>query len=247
MKKTILTSLAFITIVMSATAQNWNSKKYRGNGNIVTKERSISDFKKLKVSGSFDVVLTSSSRTNNLSIRTDENLMEHIITEIKEGALIIKKKKYANLKPSNHKNIKIEVSVRPLEYVSLSGSGSIKSDETIKTNSIDTKLAGSGRIELDINSSRSSAKLSGSGHVVLSGSSESIEVDLAGSGSIKARELNTKNSDLSISGSGQIEIQVSKELKARVAGSGSIRYKANSSIKIDSKVSGSGSVRELRN
>ncbi len=265
MKKIILTSLALIAITLNATAQNWGSKKARGNGEIVTKERAVSDFSKLKVSGSFDVVITS-DRTNNISINTDENLMEYIVTEVKEGALIIKTKKYYNLRPSNHRNIKVEVPMKALELAALSGSGSIKSDETIKTESIDTKMsgsgkvnlkidadgdvsasvAGSGKIELDVDADGTRASLSGSGRVTLSGSSKSFKVSLAGSGSIKARELAAETSDISLSGSGRIEVQVSEALKARVAGSGSVGYMAHSSTKVDSKVSGSGSVRELK-
>ena len=84
------------------------SKKARGNGSIVTEDRSIDEFSKLKVSGSFRVVLTS-DRTKELSIKTDENLMDYIITEVKDGSLIIKMKNNYYLKPSNHKAIAVEV------------------------------------------------------------------------------------------------------------------------------------------
>ena len=64
----------------------------KGNGFLVTKERSIEHFDALKVSGSFNVEMTS-SRKNQLSIYNDENLIEDIITEVKDGTLIIRTKK----------------------------------------------------------------------------------------------------------------------------------------------------------
>tara|TARA_B110000037_G_C17001263_1_gene457324 strand:+ start:312 stop:593 length:282 start_codon:yes stop_codon:yes gene_type:complete len=84
------------------------SKKARGNGSIVTEDRTVDEFSRLKVSGSFRVVLTS-DRTKELSIKTDENLMDYIITEVKDGSLIIKMKNNYYLKPSNHKAIAVEV------------------------------------------------------------------------------------------------------------------------------------------
>ena len=107
MKNLILT-LALLVSVSTVSAQNWGSKKARGNGSIVTEDRSIDEFSKLKVSGSFRVVLTS-DRTKELSIKTDENLMDYIITEVKDGSLIIKMKNNYYLKPSNHKAIAVEV------------------------------------------------------------------------------------------------------------------------------------------
>ena len=84
------------------------SKKARGNGSIVTEDRTVDEFSRLKVSGSFRVVLTS-DRTKELSIKTDKNLMGYIITEVKDGSLVIKMKNNYYLKPSNHKAIAVEV------------------------------------------------------------------------------------------------------------------------------------------
>lgn len=89
MKQLTYTLSALILFIsLSACAQN----KRKGNGSLVTKERSIEHFDALKVSGSFNVEMTS-SRKNQLSIYYDENLIEDIITEVKDGTLIIRTKK----------------------------------------------------------------------------------------------------------------------------------------------------------
>jgi len=89
MKQLTYTLSALILFIsLSACAQN----KRKGNGSLVTKERSIEHFDALKVSGSFNVEMTS-SRKNQLSVYNDENLIEDIITEVKDGTLIIRTKK----------------------------------------------------------------------------------------------------------------------------------------------------------
>ena len=244
MKKFALT-IALILTVSTLFAQRWNSKKALGNGKIISKERTIPDFDALKVAGNFKVKI-SSEQSEKLSINTDENLMEYIITEVEDGTLKIRMKKNYYLKPSNHRAISIKVPMKALRLVTLSGSGSIHSDKPIRSRSINTKMAGSGKISLNVETQEMSANLSGSGRIELQGSSEEFEAKLAGSGSIRARAMEVNGGDFSLSGSGRMIVNVSGRLKAQVSGSGSIRYEAKPSTRVVSKVVGSGSIREIK-
>ena len=223
MKNLILT-LALLVSVSTVSAQNWGSKKARGNGSIVTEDRSIDEFSKLKVSGSFRVVLTS-DRTKELSIKTDENLMDYIITEVKDGSLLIKMKKNYNLKPSNHKAIAVQVPLNSLREIALSGSGSIRSEEQIKTDQLIMKMSGSGKIIVGL-------------------TADDIEAVLLGS--VKAKELKTEEGEFTVSESGRIETNVTEKIIAKVSGSGSIRYIGSPNLSRKTKVSGSGSIREIK-
>lgn len=245
MKKLALT-IAVIISVSVLFAQHWNSKKTLGNGKIISKELAIPDFDALKVAGNFKVKITT-ERSGELSINTDENLMEFIISEVEDGTLKIRMKKNYYLKPSNHKAVSIEIPMQALQLIALSGSGSIHSDEPIRSKSINTKMAGSGKINLNVETQEMSANLSGSGRIELQGSSQEFEAKLAGSGSIWARTMKVNDSNLALSGSGRMIVNVSDRLKAQVSGSGSIRYEAKPSTEIVSKVTGSGSIKEIRN
>ena len=87
-----------------------------------------------------------SSLKNQLNIYTDENLIEDIVTEVKDGTLIIHYKKDSNFKTSNWKSIKIKIPLVALKNGKLSGSGKILSQEIVQSNHIKTSLAGSGKI-----------------------------------------------------------------------------------------------------
>ena len=54
--KTIASVIAFLIISTTINAQFFN-KKINGNGDIITKTRSVGDYDKIGVSGSFDVKL----------------------------------------------------------------------------------------------------------------------------------------------------------------------------------------------
>ena len=231
-------SALILFISLSACAQN----KRKGNGSLITKERSIENFDALKVAGSFNVELTSSKK-NQLSINTDENLIEDIITEVKNGTLIIRTKKNSYLKTSNRKSIKIKVPLVALKSAKLSGSGKIHSQETVESNRLNTSLSGSGKIVLSVATQQLNSQLSGSGKIQLKGEAQQVAAKLSGSGSIRLQEVKAKDAEATLAGSGSIYLSCSNDLDATVAGSGRIRYFGEPAGKIYTKVAGSGSIR----
>lgn len=239
MRKLIMLALVF-AIIPSANAQ-W--KKVKGNGNVVTIERSTDDYDKIAVAGWFDVELVSGTE-GQLTIRGEENLLEYIKTEVKDDKLVIKVKNGINLRPSSWGNdggIKVTVPVEEVESVSLSGSGDIVSSTVLKANNFSTRVSGSGDISLEVEAQTVEATLSGSGDINLSGNTGDFEVRVSGSGDVKAYELSANNVEASISGSADVKVTANEKLVARVSGSGDIYYRGDPK-KIDSKASGSGEI-----
>ena len=239
MKKLITLTLALLAIV----AVNAQWKKVKGNGNFVTIDRSTADYDQIAVAGWFDVELVEGTE-GQLKIRGEENLLEYIKTEVKDDKLVIKVKNGINLKPSNWSKdggIHVTVPVEEVESVTLSGSGDVVSNMTLKANKFSTAVSGSGDVSLNIEAETVEASLSGSGDINLSGQAGSFEVRVSGSGDIKAFELNANNVEATISGSADVQVTANEMLVARVSGSGDIRYRGNPK-KIDSKASGSGEI-----
>ncbi|MEN8789125.1 MAG: head GIN domain-containing protein [Flavobacteriaceae bacterium] len=239
MKKFITLTLAFATFA-TVNAQ-W--KKVKGNGNVVTIERSTADYDEIAVAGWFDVELVDGAE-GKLQIRGEENLLEYIKTEVKDNKLVIKVKKGVNLKPSSWGNgggILVTVPVKDISSVSLSGSGDVVSKTVIKADNFETRLSGSGDLSLEVEADNVVASLSGSGDVDLSGSAGSFTVKVSGSGDVKAYELSANTVEATISGSADVKVTANEMLYARVSGSGDIQYRGNPT-KIDSKASGSGDI-----
>ena len=239
MKKIITLTLALFAI--GAINAQW--KKVKGNGKVVTIERSTADYDRIAVAGWFDVKLVEGSE-GELKIRGEENLLEYIKTEVKDDKLVIKVKNGVNLRPSSWGSdggIHVTVPVEEVESVSLSGSGDVVSDMTLKSDKFSTNLSGSGDVSLQIEAETVEASLSGSGDINLSGQAGSLEVRVSGSGDIKAYELSANNVDVHISGSADVRVTANEMLVARVSGSGDIHYRGDPK-KIDSKASGSGEI-----
>ena len=228
--------------MVTVTNAQWG-KKIKGNGNIVTIERSTDNYDAISVSGWFDVMLVDGTE-GKLSIEGEENLLEYIKTEVKDGKLVIKVKKGYNLQPSSWKKegvIKVTVPVESLSALSLSGSGDIVGKKTISASEFSTSMSGSGDITLDLECKTITASMSGSGDINLSGTTEVFEAQISGSGDIRAYDLIADNVDARVSGSADIKVTANEMLTARVSGSGDIHYKGDPK-KIDSKSSGSGDI-----
>jgi len=225
----------------STSCAQWG-KSIKGNGNMTTVTRTTSDYDGVKCAGSFDYVLVEGTE-GNITIEGEENLIEYIVTEIKNGALVVKVKNDVNLKTSRNKPIKITIPFKEIENVSLAGSGDLWNDNVLASDNLDISLTGSGDIILNIKASKTKASITGSGDVTLKGTSNKLEASVTGSGDFYGFDLEVNDTDVSVTGSGDAKVVCNENLKARVTGSGDIMYKGNPKTE-DTKVAGSGSIKK---
>ncbi|MCL5247421.1 DUF2807 domain-containing protein [Cellulophaga sp. 20_2_10] len=237
MKKIITLSLA-LTLAITANAQ-WG-KRVKGNGTITTTTRSVGDYEAISLAGFFDVELVN-GKEGSITLKGDENILEHIKTEVKNGKLVIKAEKGMNLTPSRNSKLLITVPVEHINEVTVSGSGDIVGKTTLVSNSFETSISGSGDINLKVEAKELKASMSGSGDINLSGSATDFTIRVSGSGDISAYDLQADYVKALVSGSADIKVTAKETLDARVSGSGDIRYRGNPK-KIESKTSGSGGI-----
>nr|WP_321222699.1 head GIN domain-containing protein [uncultured Psychroserpens sp.] len=238
MKKSIL----LITVLLSFTISHaqWGKKKIKGNGNVTTINRTTSNYDAVHCAGSFDYILVAGTE-GEITIEGESNLLEYIVTEVKDGALIVKTQKGKNLSPSHNKTITITISFKDIDEVSLSGSGDLWNEDLITSNNFNASLSGSGDIILNIKSSTTTGKVAGSGDLTLKGSTTNLKASVTGSGDFHGFELKSTNTDVAVTGSGDAKVVCNGNFKARVTGSGDIEYRGNPTNE-DSKVTGSGSI-----
>jgi hypothetical protein len=240
MKTTILTFVTLLFINISH-AQWWgNGEKIKGNGKVTTITRTTSDYDGISCAGSFDYILVSGTE-GKITIEGEENLLQYVVTEVKDNKLVIKTEKNINLKPSLNKTIKVTIPFKDIDNVSLAGSGDLTNTDTIKATDLKVSLASSGDIVLTVETNNVKGSLAGSGDLTLKGNTNNLEANIAGSGDFHGFNLQANNTEVSVAGSGDAKVVSNESLKARVSGSGDIEYKGNPKTE-DSKVAGSGSI-----
>ena len=230
-------------LVIALTLLSYNTsfaqfKKVKGNGNITTKTHTTSDYHKVAVVGSMDVILEKGTE-GTIRVTTDENIHEYVTIESNKGVLKIKIKNYVNIK--SKKSIHITVPFKSLDNVSLDGSGSVLTNDQIKSDQFEAEIGGSGEMNLDIDVNRVNAKVNGSASLKIIGTATDLEIKVIGSGDFDGGSLIAQNVEANVIGSGNALVVAKSSIKARVYGSGDIKYLGNPST-IDNKVLGSGDI-----
>ena len=240
MKKIFLVLLS-ISAISSISGQV--GKRIKGNGNKITEQRSVGSYDGIGIAGWFDVELVNGSE-GALTLRGDDNLLEHLETVVKNGTLYIRPEKGYNLQSGswNSGGITITVPVKTINEISLSGSGSITGKTKITSDFFKINVSGSGESALDLAVEEIKVTLSGSGDITLKGDAKRLDLQVSGSGDVRAYDLQAQNADAIISGSADIFLTATTSLTVRVTGSGDVHYRGNPT-KIDSKTIGSGNVR----
>ncbi|MBU2930008.1 head GIN domain-containing protein [Winogradskyella psychrotolerans] len=233
-----ITTVLFLLSTTLVSAQWGKSKKIKGDGNITTTTISTTDYDAISTAGSMDFRLVKGNE-GDISIKGDSNLMPYIVAEVNDHTLIVKIKKGYNLKPTQ--TIVITIPYESINAVSLAGSGDVENSGVIKANHFKVALAGSGDMDLQIDSQSTESTIAGSGDIELKGNTTNLKTTIAGSGDFDGDDLDSTNVDATISGSGDISVHCNGELKVRISGSGDVKYSGKPTYK-DTKISGSGSV-----
>ena len=231
--------LSIIIIVILFT--NCNFKHVKGSGVLATETRTINSAEKIKSQGSFDVEITPGKETS-LKIEGDDNLIKHIITENKDGFLVIKMEDNINYSTDN--KLVVYITTPYIQLVSVAGSGNIITKGKFSgSDQLKVSLSGSGDADLEVNTPKVEASIAGSGNIKVEGETQDVVVRIAGSGNFNGEDLKAENADAHIAGSGDIKVFAATKLDVHIAGSGTVYYKGNAAV--TQKITGSGEVKKL--
>ncbi|WP_299533462.1 head GIN domain-containing protein [Ulvibacterium sp.] len=236
--KNVITLIALIVCITITHAQR--GKKIKGNGHVVTVERTTDTYNGISASGFYDIQLID-GKEGELTLKGEENILDNIETEVRRGTLHIKSRDNKQLIPSRGEGVFITVSVDEIDKIRLSGSGDFIGTKTLRTDDMDIQVSGAKHIDLTIDAANITVATSGSSDIDLKGNSEELRIRSSGSSNVRAYELVVDEATLELSGSSDVEVTVNESLTSRVSGSGNIQYRGNPS-KVLNQISGSGSV-----
>lgn len=236
-KRSILVMLLFaamFTVTACAT------RIIRGSGNVIIETRQVSNFDRIDLSGSGEVIVTQGG-SESLSIETDDNVMKHVKAVVEGGTLKLGFEDGFNIISTSR--LVFYVGVDDLSSLNISGSGDIESD-MILTDRLEVSVSGSGDVQIgELSAGSVNAWISGSGEIELIGEAASQDVSISGSGKYLTGDLCSKSVKVSISGSGDATVCATETLDSNSSGSGSVYYYGRPSI--NSVSSGSGNISNL--
>lgn len=212
----------------------------KGNGEIASVSRNVSNFKSVNAGGTFNVYLIQGDGYE-VTISGDENLLQYVETKVVNGVLRIRRKNDINLRPTEE--MKLYIKAPQFAEISLAGSGKIVAETNLTSDDkIKFRIAGSGDLLMkEINAPQVTVNIAGSGKAEATGATRDIDIDVAGSGDVVMKDLKAENAKVKIAGSGNVWLFASMKLDVRLAGGGDIHYYGNPTD-IKSKLAGSGNL-----
>ena len=187
----------------------------RGNGHMVTQEEKLEPFINVDASGAFRIEWHSGPPA--ISVTIDENLMQYVEREVKDGVLHIRTTR--NIRPRH--SIKVVLTSNALEGASFRGATELTAHQ--------------------LTGSRFYLETSGASKATLDGAVDELIANITGAADLRAESLQTKTAKVSVTGAGDARIAVSDDLKVSITGAGKVEYIGDPHI--ERKITGAGTIR----
>ena len=183
--------------------KNMGNAQVKGNGNLASEMRKLSNFKAIEITIGYDKILVNCGEEPSLQISGDENILPLITTIISKGVLTIESDSTFETKADSE----IIINVKSLKEFTFDGVG-----ETVIQN---------------VNSEKFTCNINGVGSCDLNGKVKSFNISVNGVGSVNARQLIADDVVANLNGVGSVKLYAKNSLNASVNGIGGLTYFGN--------------------
>lgn len=190
----------------------------KGSGTLKSEKRNVSGFSKIDAGGAVELEIAA-GKDFDVSVETDDNLLEHVKTEVSGDTLKI----YSKGKISPAKGVKFKISMPEIKDLDVSGA-STADVSNVKTDSLRVVA-------------------SGASNVKIGGDVKSFDSEASGASDIDAEGLRAENAVVEASGASSLTVAATNELKADASGASSVYY-AGEPKNIVQNASGASSVKK---
>ncbi|WP_276167290.1 head GIN domain-containing protein [Zobellia alginiliquefaciens] len=205
----------------------------KGNGTVVTDTREVTDqFTEVSASEGLSVYVTQSNEFN-IKVEADENIIDLIATDIKNGKLRI----HATKNIGNATK-KIFVSLPVISDLSASSGSQLKVENTIESDYLELDGSSGAQIYAEVVANAIEIDASSGAHLTISGKTNRADVGASSGGNINAKNLSTKTCTADASSGGNVKIEVSETLVADASSGGHVAYSGAAEVQTKKSVSG---------
>lgn len=187
--------------VLYSVASTASMAYERDGSDRVTEARDISGFTRIQVRGAIELELTA-GKDHSISIRTREDRMEDVITELDGDTLVIDMEDGRRNSWWDNADVDVTITMPMLAELEVLGAvdGEIYAVE-------------SDELEIDVR---------GAADVEIEGTCGTLTLDVKGAGDIDADDLKCANVEVDVKGAGSASVFASDSIDARVSGVASI-------------------------
>ncbi|MFZ4635574.1 MAG: head GIN domain-containing protein [Saprospiraceae bacterium] len=231
--RNLLIFMAFVAIFMFGWRYKGCINGVKGTGPVVQETRPLEPIHGVSVGGGAEMTIVR-SEVSQITIETQQNVLDRIKTEVRNGILHIALDGFVT-----NADIRYRVEMPELSALNLSGAVQVRVETPFEGLDAEFSMSGGSSLKTSGMSYRSvNMEMSGGSQSTLSGSAERLDADLSGGTQLHAFDLMTKQGKVDLSGGALMECFPSEALEADISGGARVEYKGSPSV--TQHVSGGG-------
>ena len=268
MRKTIFLYIFAPLFFLAVTATAEELKTIKGNGDIVTKDITISEYTQLKIGGNIEKPVFNYSQkedqTSSVRLTIDSNLLPYLEIKVEKGCLVIHTKNKELLRPTRmvvdaqsahldkaHVDGAFRFTFLTGLYaknldLAIGGTSDVRSNEPIRIEeNCKMKASDAGEFKAtDLQCFYLNIAITDCGVLNLKGKAQRGKYTVGEAGILKAYGFVTEELDCHINEAGKVEAHVTERLEGHVSGAGLLKYKGFP--RNDVKCIGAGKVKRIK-
>jgi len=206
----------------------------KGNGTVVQENRPIkSDFTEISASEGLHVYVTQANDFE-ITVEADENIIDLIGTDIKNGRLRIHA-----IENIGRATKKIYVSLPEINALKSSSGAHLNSQGLVETDKLEIDSSSGSNLNVELMAGDVDIDASSGANLNLSGAAKVAYIDVSSGGNINARGLDTQTCHADASSGGNLSVNVSESLTADASSGGNISYSGDADVQSKKNLSGS--------
>ena len=206
----------------------------RGNGQVVEEAREVTEeFTMVYASEGLDVYVTQGNEFS-INVEADENVIELIGTDIRDGRL-----KVHAIENIGRATKNVYVTLPEVEALETSSGADLIAQGTITADKIALEASSGSDLEVEVDANEVTADTSSGADIKVSGRTNMLYADASSGADIKARGLLAKRCQADASSGADISVNVSESLVADASSGADISYTGDATVQKKKSVSGS--------
>lgn len=207
-------------IALLFTSCGFNGKTIDGSGNVTTQNRTVAgDFTSVDASNGLEVYIVQGSK-NAVTVEADDNLQQHIKTEVKGTELSV----YCDVNIGNAEAKRITITLSKIEAIEASGGCLVRSKTQLKGNDILLSASSGSNVEVTVDAQNVTSEASSGSSLKISGRTTDLKTDASSGSSLDAQSLVAKHVKADASSGSTTTVNATESLSADASSGSSVNY-----------------------
>ncbi len=235
------TEKIFIGLIMTlGLLTSCDRDNIRASDEVTSLDYSIPDYSTLKISNAFDAYVTFLNTEESIRIEANENLHNKIIVEREGNSLIIRLKKFTNIR--GNATLNVYIATKNLTKFDISGASSLTLENEWNTQNANIELSGASNFSGEVTADHLYVDMHGASNIDVYGSANILSAELAGSSELKDYDLFVKRLNIEMSGASEALLSVSESIDVEASGASELNYKGDATL-AHKKLSGNSEIK----